>query len=431
MKKTYHIVTRAARESAAVIEQFCQTNGQILLPIVNLIQNASQVVETVIHEVGHQMLEQILVLSAEQVAGARTPGKASGDIRHHGSQPGCVQLADRKVKVKRPRLRHKTEGEVKVPAYEALRQDRGLGQHMLGALLRGVSTREYQEVLPQMAETVGVSRSAISRKAVEASAEQLKQLQERRWENVEILVIYIDGQRFGDHHILSAVGVDAEGKKHILGIESGATENAASVKRLLTRLRDQGLLTDRKYLFVIDGAKALRAAIEEVFGGDQPVQRCRNHKLRNVVDELPKEQQGQALNLMRAAWKVKTAEEGEKRLEQLARFLERDHESAARSLREGMKEMFTLQRLKIPESLHKCLATTNIIESPQGGVERRTHNVTRWRDADMVQRWVASAWVLTEKHFRRIDGHADLWALAAILGRETKSTTQPSKEKVA
>jgi transposase-like protein len=431
VKKTYHIVTRAARESAAVIEQFCQTNGQILLPIVNLIQNASQVVETVIHEVGHQMLEQILVLSAEQVAGARTPGKASGDIRHHGSQPGCVQLADRKVKVKRPRLRHKTEGEVKIPAYEALRQDRGLGQHMLGALLRGVSTREYQEVLPQMAETVGVSRSAISRKAVEASAEQLKKLQERRWENVEILVIYIDGQRFGDHHILSAVGVDAEGKKHILGIESGATENAASVKRLLTRLRDHGLPTDRKYLFVIDGATALRAAIEEVFGGDQPVQRCRNHKLRNVVDELPKEQQGQALNLMRAAWKVKTAEEGEKRLEQLARFLERDHESAARSLREGMKEMFTLQRLKIPESLHKCLATTNIIESPQGGVERRTHNVTRWRDADMVQRWVASAWELTEKHFRRIDGHADLWALAAILGRETKSTTQPSKEKVA
>jgi transposase-like protein len=431
VKKTYHIVTRAARESAAVIEQFCQTNGQILLPIVNLIQNASQVVETVIHEVGHQMLEQILVLSAEQVAGVRTPGKASGDIRHHGSQPGCVQLADRKVKVKRPRLRHKSEGEVKIPAYEALRQDRGLGQHMLGALLRGVSTREYQEVLPQMAETVGVSRSAISRKAVEASAEQLKQLQERRWENVEILVVYIDGQRFGEHHILSAVGVDAEGNKHILGIECGATENAASVKRLLTRLRDQGLSTDRKYLFVIDGAKALRAAIEEVFGGDQPVQRCRNHKLRNVVDELPKQQQGQALNLMRAAWKVKTAEEGEKRLEQLARFLERDHESAARSLREGMKEMFTLQRLKIPESLYKCLATTNIIESPQGGVERRTHNVTRWRDADMVQRWVASAWVLTEKHFRRIDGHADLWALAAILGRETKSTTLPSKEKVA
>ncbi len=386
MKKKYHIVTRAARESAAVIEQFCQANGQMLLPIVNLIQSASQVVETVIHEIGQQTLEVILMLSAEQVAGARTPGRVSGDIRHHGTQPGRILLADRKVQVKRPRLRHKTEGEVKVPAYETLRQDRGLSQHMLGALMRGVSTREYQEVLPQMAATVGVSKSAISRQAIEASVEQLQQLQERRWEKVEILVIYIDGQRFAEHHIISAVGVDAEGQKHILGIEPGATENSASVKRLLTHLRDQGLPTDRKYLFVIDGAKALRAGIEEVFGADQPAQRCRNHKVRNVLDELPKQQHGQALNLMRAAWKVKTAEEGEKRLEQLARFLERDYESAARSLREGMKEMFTLQRLQIPESLHKCLATTNIIESPQGGVERRTRNVTRWRNVEMVQR---------------------------------------------
>lgn len=431
MKKPYHIVTRAARESAAVIEQFCRTNGQILLPILNLIENASQVVETVIHEIGQQTLEQILILSAEQVAGPRTPGKSSGEIRYHGSQCGRVQLADRKLRVKRPRLRHKTEGEVKITAYEKLRTDRGLGQHMLGALLRGISTREYQEVLPQMAETVGVSRSAISRQASEASVEQLRQLQDRRWENVEILAIYIDGQRFADHHILSAVGVDGEGKKHILGIESGATENAAAVKRLLTRLREQGLPTDRKYLFVIDGAKALRAAIEEVFGGEQPVQRCRNHKIRNVLNELPREQQSQTRNLMRAAWKVKTAEEGEKRLEQLARFLEREHESAARSLREGMAEMFTLQRLQIPASLHKCLATTNVIESPQSGVERRTRNITRWRDADMVERWVASAWLLTEKHFRRIDGRADLWALAAILGRQDQSKTQSSNEKVA
>jgi transposase-like protein len=182
-------VTRAARESAAVIEQFCRANGQILLPILNLIENASQVVETVIHEIGHQTLEQILILSAQQVAGPRTPGKARGDLRYHGSQFGRVQLADRKLKVQWPRLRHKTEGEVKIPAYERLRQDRGLGQHLLGALLRGISTRKYQEVLPQMAETVGVSRSAISRKAIDASVEQLRALQERRWENVEILVI--------------------------------------------------------------------------------------------------------------------------------------------------------------------------------------------------------------------------------------------------
>lgn len=428
MSKSYQIVTRAAKESAAVIQQFCQSNGQILLPIVNMIQNVSQVVDGVIHEIGVEILQLLLVLSAEQVAGPRTPGKASGDIRYHGSQPGRVQLADRKVQVKRPRLRHKTEGEVAIPAYEALRKNRALSQYMLGALMRGISTREYHEVLPRMAETVGVSRSAVSRQAIEASVEQLRQLQERRWDQVEILVIYIDGQRFADHHILSAVGVDVEGHKHVLGIASGATENAAAVKQLLTGLRDRGLPTDRKYLFIIDGAKALHTAIDEVFGREQEVQRCRNHKLENVMKELPKEQQEQTRRLMRAAFKLSSAEEGEKRLEQIARQLEYDYASAARSLREGMKEMFTLQRLKIPYSLHKCLATTNLIESPHSGVRKRTRNVCRWRDADMAERWAASAWLLTEKHFRRIDGHEQLWTLAALLGRDTSPT---KKEKVA
>jgi putative transposase len=428
VSQTYQMVTRAAKESAAVIEQFCKANGQILLPILGTIQSASQVIDTVVHEIGVKTLEVILALSAEQVAGPRTPGKASGEIRHHGSQLGRIQLADRKVRVKRPRLRHKTEGEVKIPAYESLRQNQALGPYMLGALLRGISAREYHEVLPKMAETVGVSRSAVSRQAMEASIEQLKQLQERRWDEVEVLVIYIDGQRFGEHHILSAVGVDIHGRKHIMGIAAGATENTAAVKGLLTGLRDRGLLTDRKYLFIIDGAKALRTAIEEVFGKDQAVQRCRNHKLENVMNELPKEQKEQTRKLMRAAFKAPTAEEGEKRLEQIARQLEHDYSSAARSLREGMKEMFTLQRLKIPVSLHKCLATTNLIESPHSGVRKRTHNVCRWRDADMVERWVASAWLLTEKHFRRIDGHEHLWALANILEREIASA---KKEKVA
>jgi putative transposase len=316
-----------------------------------------------------------------------------------------------------------------VPAYESLQENSATAQRMMGTLLRGVSTREYAEVLPEMAETAGVSRSSVSRQAIEGSVEQLRQLRERRWDQADLLVLYIDGQRFGSHHVISAVGVDRGGSKHVLGIQVGATENAAAVKQLLTNLRDQGLPTDRKYLFVIDGAKALRAAIEEVFGAEQPVQRCRNHKMRNVIDELPKEQQPQALNLMRAAWRVAEAEEGVKRLEQLARFLEHEHESAARSLREGLAEMFTVQRLQLPPSLYKCLGTTNVIESPQSGVQKRTHNVTRWRDADMVERWVAPAWLLTEKHFRKVIGHRDLWALAVVLGRERKPNA--SSEKVA
>ena len=151
-------------------------------------------------------------------------------------------------------------------------------------------------------------------------------------------------------------------------------------------------------------------------------------QLRNVLDELPREHHAQALNLLRAAWKLTDADEGIKRLEGLARFLEHEYESAARSLREGMAEMFTIQRLKLPPSLYKCLGTTNVIESPQSGVQKRTGNVTRWRDADMVERWVASAWLLTEKHFRKVIGHEHLWTLAVHLGREESSNTS---EKVA
>jgi transposase-like protein len=429
VKKTYHIVSRDSKSAAATLEQFTQANGQFLLPLVELVTQARVAVDEVINTVGRQTIETILTLSAQGVAGERAPGKAGGDIRWHGSQSGRVKLADRQVTVKRPRLRHKREGEVTVPAYAALQENGVTAERMMGALLRGVSTRQYEEVLPEMASTVGVSKSSISRQAIEGSAEQLRQLQERRWDTIDLLVIYVDGQRFGAHHVISAVGIDREGAKHILGIQLGATENAASVKSLFIHLRDQGLPTARKYLFVIDGAKALRAAIEEVFGADQPVQRCRNHKMRNVLNELPREQHAQALNMMRAAWKLTDADQGVKKLEQLARFLEHEHESAARSLREGIAEMFTVQRLRLPPSLYKCLGTTNVIESPQSGVQKRTNNVTRWRDSAMVERWVASAWMLTEKHFRKVVGFRDFWSVSVILGREENPAT--SHQRVA
>jgi putative transposase len=302
VKKTYHIVNREDKTAAASIEQFAKSNGQFLLPVLELITQARIAVDEVITSIGRKTIETLLTLSAEQLAGAQTPGKVSGDIRWHGSQNGRVMLADRQLKVKRPRLRHKQEGEVKVPAYEALQENSSTAERMIGALLRGVSTRQYEEVLPEMADTVGVSRSSISRQAIEGSAEQVRRLRERRWDETDLLVIYIDGQRFGAHHVISGVGVDRQGAKHVLGIQMGATENAAAVKNLLTGLREQGLRTEQQYLFVIDGAKALRAGIEEVFGSQQPVQRCRNHKMRNVLNELPREQHAQVLNVMLAAY---------------------------------------------------------------------------------------------------------------------------------
>ena len=390
-----------------------------------LVTEARIAIDDVIGEVGRKLIETILEVSGQEMAGERTLGKASGEIRWYGKQAGRVMLRDRQMQLTKPRLSRKGAGEVTLPAYEALRQNPETAGRMLGAKLAGVSTRNYKEVLPKMAATAYVSRSAISRQVIEASVEQLRELNERRWDNVELLVIYCDGQRFGDHHIISAVGVDLQGCKHVLGMEPGVTENAAGVKRLFTRLRDNGLKTEQNYLFVIDGAKTLSSAMHEVFGAEQPVQRCRKHKEPNVLAELPKEQHDNARSLLQAAGKSPNADDGIKRVEQLARFYERNHPQATQSLHEGLNEMFTLQRLQIPPVMHKCLATTNLIESPQSWVRRRTLKISRWRVQDMALRWAASAWLATEKHFHKIDGHQQLWALANILGRSPQANAAP------
>ena len=433
VKRKYHVVKVGSKQAGKTIQTFCQSKGQMLLPLVDLITEARLAVDEVIDCAGRSLIETILTLSAEQVAGVKTPGKASGEVRWHGRQPGRVRLADRQLRVERPRLRRKRGGEVAVPAYQALRESKETGAEMFEALLKGVSTRNYREVIPRLADSAGVSRSAVSREAAEAGARLLEQLRERRWDEVEILVIYIDGMQFGAHHIISAVGVDVAGRKHVLGIQLGATENAAAVKDLLVRLREQGLNTSQRYLFVVDGAKALRAAIDEVFGAKQLVQRCRTHKLRNVTERLPKDDKmlrHQVRSLLRAAWRLPRADEGMARMNKLAEMIERDHPQAAASLREGLEETFTINRHDVPPGLHRCLATTNVIESPQSGVRKKTSNVCRWRDGEMILRWVAAAFLLTEKNFRKIMGYQDLWTLAAILGR-TSIATASQKEKVA
>jgi putative transposase len=199
------------------------------------------------------------------------------------------------------------------------------------------------------------------------------------------------------------------------------------VKGLLQDLVQRGLKTGRKYLFVIDGSKALRAAIEAVFGADNPVQRCRNHKLENVSSYLPEDLKPQVKAVMRAAFRL-PAKEGMARLEKQAEWLEREYPSAATSLREGLAEMFTVTKLNLSASLARCLVSTNVIESPHSGVRLRTRRVCRWRDGKMVLRWAAAALLMTEKNFRRIMGYQDLWMLKAALGRRNEES---SKEKAA
>jgi putative transposase len=426
LRRSYHTLTTTGEANARRLAEFFSRNGQGLLPMVDLIEQSRLAVDELIDITGRATIEAVLQLSAEQVAGPRTPGQRRTSPLWHGRQAGRVCLKERKLGVSKPRLRNKRGGEVAIPAYETM-QENGMSTRMRDVLLRGISTRQYAEVLPEMASTCGVSKSNVSREAVEASAEALQELLERRFDEIDLLVIYIDGMQFGEHHIISAVGVDRSGHKHVLGIQQGATENTAAVGDLLEQLVVRGVDTKAKRLFVIDGAKALRAAINRVFGPQHPVQRCRNHKLRNVCDRLPEEQKEQVKAAMRASYKL-GAKEGMARLRKLADWLEQESPAAANSLREGLEECFTINRLGIPSSLHRCLATTNVIESPQSGVRMRTRRVCRWRDAAMVERWAAASFLATEKNFRRIMGWKDIWQLEAILGRKRSEDAATMQE---
>jgi transposase-like protein len=430
MKASYQVVSS---KDSRQLSEFLAREGQFLLPMLELITQAEMAVDELIDVAGRATIEAVLTLSAQEVAGAKHPGrKAGAPVRWHGRQQGVVCLAERKLRVQRPRLRRKGGGagaEVEPPAYAAMQADSRLGRRMLEILMHGVSTRNYRSVLPEMADTAGVAKSSVSREFIDASEEALGKLLERRFDDKDILIVYLDGLIFGEHHVIAALGVDAEGYKHVLGLIDGASENAAACKRLLEDLVARGVKPGRRRLFVIDGSKALRAAVDAVYGRDNPVQRCRSHKVRNVLDQLPKDQRDTARSTMRAAYRLEPAE-GKARLEQLAQWYQKDWPAAAASLREGLDETFTINDIGLPGKLRRCLATTNLIESPGAGVRLRTRRVCNWKDGQMVLRWAASAYLATEKSFRRIMGHEQLWMLKSYLDEKEPSATVAEKRKV-
>jgi putative transposase len=413
--ESYQVVTAADRRE---LTKFLIREGQYLLPMLKLIEEAQTQITQIIDVTGRACIEAILELSAVELVGQKTPGKKSGEVRWHGKQDGVVHLGDRKLKVSKPRLRHKTEGEQPIPAYEALKTRSRMADRMLQILIDGVSTRRYKRVIQEMADSIGISKSAVSRANIEAGEKLLKELAERSFEKHDILVVYIDGLCLGSYHVLGAIGVDADGCKHVLGLVLGSSENAAVATDLLNLLVQRGVAPGRRRLFVIDGSKALRKAIDLVYGNDNPVQRCRIHKMRNVCDHLPREQHQNAKSMLWAAWKLE-AHEGKQQIEQLARWYEKKHPSAAASLREGINELFTINDMNLPPKLMLCLASTNIIESANWGARQRLGRVTNWQDGSMALRWGAAAFEAASQNFQRIRGHHQMWVLKAYLDQKS------------
>jgi transposase-like protein len=418
------------RNDRAQIKRVLAGSGQALLPMLELLEGAQASIDELMHETAVALVEQLLVLSAQELAGAKQRGREGGPVLWHGAQRGVVALAERQLRVQRPRLRDKNGREVNVPAYERLRDDANVGARVRDILVAGVSTRRYAAVLPEAAGTVGVSKSTVSRRFIEASAAQLAALNERSLAELAVLVIYIDGIVVSGHHIIAAVGVDEVGDKHLLGLALGASENALVVKDLLRGMIERGLDAQLSYLFVIDGGAALRSAIDEMFGQRAHVQRCRTHKLRNVLERLPKTEAAQTKAVMMAAYKL-APKDGMAKMKKQAQWLEREHPDAAASLLEGLHETFTVNALGLPPTLMRCLCTTNIIENPNGIVRRTSRRVTRYRDANTALRWSAAGFLEAEKSFRKIQGIKDLWILKAELKRPDKQVHVDQPKKAA
>lgn len=427
MTERYQIVSTNANDElpdSKELAQFLAKDGQLLLPMLDLVEQAQCAIDDLVDVMGRATIEAILQMSAAQIAGPKQQGKrAERDISYHGTQPGRIALKERQLRVEKPRLRKKRRGEgepgeVEIPAYSAMQKDQRLADRMLDIMMAGVSTRRYADVLPEMAEQVGVSKSQVSREFIDAGERLLKELAERDFSGLDLLVIYIDGLQFGSYHVICAVGVDSQGHKHVLGFREGATENAEVATSLLEELVARGVSQFRKRLFVIDGSKALRKAIDQVFGEQNPVQRCRNHKLRNVVGHLPKDQHDQARATLKAAFKL-SADDGMSKIEQYASWLDHDWPSAAASLREGLSELFTINRLGLPSALRRCLGTTNLIDNSHSALRERTRRVKHWQNGAMALRWAAAAFEAASENFRRIMGHQHLWMLKAALDEQT------------
>lgn len=408
-------------DTAALSDILCEHGGRGagLLPIADLLASGQTDFDQLVQDAGACIIQATLKASVEQMIGPKRPGwtRDSGIVRF-GSQPGIIHLADRSVRIERPRLRRRLEDgstvEAAIPAYKAFRREhvmRRIGQ----IVINGVSTRRYQETICSAAEAAGVSKSAISRECIEEAKVKLKELVERPLNDLDILVVMIDGLIIAQHHVLIAIGVSSTGSKHVLGVRQGASENAAVATALLEDIVARGLDPSVPRLVVIDGSKALRRAVRCVLG-EVPVQRCRVHKMRNVCDQLPDEQAAQTRSIMKAAFSM-TARGGIAKLKEHIAWLKREHPSAGGSLEEGLEEMFTVNRLELPPKLMRPLSSTNMIESPNSALRRAIRRVTHWRDGSMVLRWVGRALLDIESRWSAMKGASLLWILRQNLER--------------
>jgi putative transposase len=382
-------------------------------------------------------LEQMLREDAERLAGPRQGRNPERAGRRWGAANGKIGFHGGKVEVRRPRLRSAAGFEVPLPSWQAAKAEDWLGRWAMNLMLINVSTRKLRRAvrLPEgdlpVVSGDGTSKSAASRRFVALSAQRMADWMNSDLSQLDLWAIQIDGLHVGSDLVLvAALGIDAGGKKHPLGLMEGATENTAVAQALIDNLIERGLDPAVCRLFIVDGAKALSKSIRRTFGAHTPIQRCQVHKGRNVIERLPKPLHAAVRKALRQAWEMDDADKAERLVRNLAQRLDRERSGVAKSLLEGLDEMLTVNRLGLPPQLRRALACTNSIENMMGTVRRVCRNVKRWRNAEMALRWTAAGMMEAAKGFRRLKAYKQLPALkAALLAHQAKHAVKNRLEE--
>jgi putative transposase len=421
--------SRIARPIAAVESPTVRT-----LPLVDLlVDTKAELVELLIRS-GLRVVDAMLEEDRTALCGPRYAHQAARTASRAGTVPSEVVLGGRKVTVARPRVRAAGH-EVPLPTFQTLAQEDPLNRRVVDQMLVGVATRQYArslEPVPAGVVSRGTSKSSVSRRFVAKTTAQLRAWQSASLDGLDVVALLIDGVHIGEHCLIVALGIAADGQKHALGLWEGATENAAVCQSLLANLQSRGLRTDRSLLVILDGALALHKATRAVFGEAALIQRCQVHKLRNILDHLPERHRPWVQAIVRRAYQTTDLKVATRLLTDLAKRLDTEYPSAAGSVREGLEETLTVLSLHRSARLQRSLATTNAAESLLSRTRHVKRNVKRLRGGQMMLRWVAAGVLEAAKGFRRLKGHADMPRLvAALRARDQRLGLGVSVENVA
>ena len=427
MKKPYQIESQQAVKRLERMAAEGNPDVQLVLPLTETLGWLRHGVGELIRQAGLQLMELMMEEEVSALVGERSRPQPERRLSRWGTEQGYCVAMGQKVPIERPRVRNiEDDKEVRLGTYEMFHRGEPLTETVWEKLMLGLSTRKYGQAVREFTEAYGLEKSAVSEHFIEASRTKLKEMMERRLDKTRLCALLIDATPFEGQQMVAALGVCEDGRKTILGIRQGATENATVVSELLSDLMERGLDFSQPRLYVLDGAKALTAAVKKHAGEAAAIQRCQVHKRRNVLDHLTEEQKPGIAKKLNAAYALEDYAAAKQALNTVHRELMDLNPSAARSLGEGMEETLTVHRLHLPMQLRRTMASTNVIESAFAIVEQVCRNVKRWHGGDQRERWVGSGLLVAEKQFRKVQGHK----LIPVLVRELGSLT-PNKSSVA